>query len=94
MAEDKEVKFSDAVVVFKHIKAPSAREQDYDNMEKKFVLDVFKGYFLEDDCMQMIDVFECFHQEDDNFLVVYIIPKTSFIEFLWIYRARTEIKFA
>ena len=90
---DKDVKFSDAVVVFKHIKTLSAREQDYDNIEKKFVLDMFKAYFLEDDCMQMIDVFECFQQEDSNFLVVYIIPKISFADFLSLYRARAEIKF-
>lgn len=84
--------FKKAVVVFKHIRTPDAPAQDYDNLEKKCVLDMVRNFYLEDDCMQFIDVYECCHEGDANFLVVYILPQSAFGCFLDNYKNQPEEK--
>ncbi len=84
--------FKNAVVIFKHIRTPEAPAQDYDNLEKKCVLDRVKDYYLEDDRMQFIEVYECCSSGETNFLVVYIVPQADFRLFMETYKNQCEYR--
>lgn len=84
--------YKNAVIIFKHIRSSDAPAQDYDNLEKKCVLDMVNDYYLEDDRMQFIDVYECCSPGETNFLVIYIVPQKEFRAFMDAYKDRRENK--
>ena len=85
--------FQDSVVVYKFISERKSANRDYDNLERKSVLDALKADFLADDCMKIIDVFECYQTGDSNYLVLYVIPKNSFHCFVNDFWNAPECKF-
>jgi hypothetical protein len=81
---------SDRVVIFKHITDPSENAKDYDNQEIKVVLDEICTFYLVDDSMKYIDLFQCSQSGETSFLVVYLIPQDHFVSWIKTYRDMPE----
>ena len=87
-------RLTNQVVIFKHVD-PAKMKMDYDNLEKKIVLDVINTFLLRDDTMDDIDIFECgIHGETvkEPILVVYITPRDRLVEWVKNYKYLPEHK--
>lgn len=78
------------VIILKYATAPTDNAKDYDNQEYKAVIDEINQYFLVDDSMKHIDLYECSLPNDRSFLTVFLVPQDKFEDWYRTYRYMTE----
>jgi len=79
------VRYTDCVIIFRHIyrrDRPERHYRDHDNIEVKAVTDIIALYVLFDDSPLQCSNYYCSAPGDDNRTEIFIVPRSEFVTWL------------